>query len=66
MAASPPLRAEFCASLPPIQSAIKSDGASIRVQFDIPESEIAESIKLMMMRGKLLRVVVEVEPEADA
>jgi hypothetical protein len=31
------------------------------VQFDIPESELAEALKLATMHGKRLRVVVVVE-----
>lgn len=34
----------------------------MRVQFDIPESEAAESVKLFMMKNKRLRVTVECVP----
>jgi hypothetical protein len=54
-------RAEFVASLPPIQSACKFGQGACRVQFDIPESELAEALKLATMHDKRLRVVVEVE-----
>ena len=63
MASAPPLRAEFRAALPAIQSAIKSDGASVRVQLDIPESEVNESVKLMLMKGRRLHVVIETEDD---
>lgn len=61
-----PLRAEFCASLPGIQSAIKSDGAAVRLQLDIPESEVNESVKLMLMKGRRLRVVIVTEDDGES
>jgi hypothetical protein len=54
-------RAEFMASLPPIQSALKIGDGATRVQFDIPQSELSEALKLATMHGKRLRVVVAVE-----
>lgn len=56
-------RAEFLASFPPIQSAIKVDGAGngMRVQLDIPESEMGEALKLLMWRECVLKVVIEPE-----
>ena len=53
---------KFVASFPEIQSAISigSDGA--RLKIDVPESEIAEIIKLAAYgRQKVLRVTVEIE-----
>ena len=58
-------RAEFLAALPPIMSAIRTGGDGMRVQFDIPESDMAEAIKLMRWRGRVLRVVITVEPDND-
>ena len=60
-------RAEFQCSIPPIMSGIKTGGDGMRVQFDIPESELGEAVKLLNMRGKRLRaviVVVEDGPKA--
>lgn len=56
-------RAEFLASFPAIQSAIKVDGAGngMRVQLDIPESEMGEALKLLMWRECVLKVVIEPE-----
>jgi len=54
------LKAEFKASIPPIMSGIKTGGDGMRVQFDIPESDIGEGAKLLAMRGKVLKVTVEV------
>jgi len=40
-------------------SGIKTGGDGMRVQFDIPESEMGEAAKLIAMRGKVLIVTVE-------
>jgi hypothetical protein len=57
--------ASFLAAFPCIQSAIKvyGDKQGMRVQLDIPESEMAEALKLLMWREQVLRVVVR--PEGD-
>ena len=60
MSTSDLLRATFRASIPPIMSGIKTGGDGMRVQFDIPESDIGEAAKLLAMRGQVLRIVVEV------
>ena len=56
-------RATFRAAFPSIQSAIKvtGDGNGVRVQLDIPESEMAEAVKLLQWRQCVL--VVTIEPE---
>ena len=53
--------AVFRASIPPIMSGIKTGGDGMRVQFDIPESDMDEGAKLLAMRGKALIVTVAVE-----
>ncbi len=53
-------RATFDASIPPIMTGIKTGGDGMRVQFDIPENQMGEGAKLLAMRGKRLRVTVEV------
>ena len=55
--------ASFLASFPAIQTAIKihGDGNGMRIQFDIPESEMGEAAKLLMWRQMVLRVTVEPE-----
>lgn len=52
----------FMASLPPIQSAIKrsGNGDGMRVQFDIPETEMGNAVLLLACPGKRLSVTVEV------
>lgn len=56
-------RAEFLASFPPIQSAIKiyGDKQGMRIQLDIPESEMADAVSLLQWRERVLRVAVEPE-----
>ena len=50
----------FLASFPPIQSAIKAGSDGMRIQLDIPESEMANAVELLAMRNVVLRVTVEV------
>ena len=54
------MKIEFMASLPDIQSAISigGDGAT-RVKLDIPESELAEAVKLVMLKGQAFKVKIE-------
>ncbi len=52
--------ATFKATIPPIMSGIKTGGDGMRVQFDIPESDMGEGVKLVLMRGKRLVVTVKV------
>ena len=50
----------FIASLPNIQSAINigGDGAT-RVKLDIPESELAEAVKLVLLKEQAFKVTIE-------
>lgn len=54
-------RATFRASFPPIMTAIKVTGGreGVRIQLDIPESEMAEAVKLLQWRERVLVVTVE-------
>ena len=54
----------FIATIAPLQTAISiaSDGG-MRVKIDVPESEMGAALELLTMRGKTLRVTVEVELE---
>lgn len=51
----------FLAAFPSIQSAIKitGDGSGMRIQLEIPETEMAEAIKLLLYRQCVIRVTVE-------
>ena len=50
----------FLASLAPIQSAIKVGDDGLRFVCDVPESELANALALVAMRGRVLKVTVEV------
>lgn len=51
----------FLASFPSIQSAIKvtGDKCGMRIQLDIPESEMGEAMPLLLWRQRILKVTVE-------
>jgi hypothetical protein len=57
--------AVFKAAFPVIQSAIKirGDCGGMRIQLDIPESEMAEAVKILAWRMKVLQVTIEPAPE---
>ncbi len=56
---------QFLATFPSIMSAIKitGDGNGMRIQFDIPETEMGAAARLLLMREKVLKVTVEIEPK---
>lgn len=56
-----PNKIVFLASASPTQSFWKRHGSGegVRIQLDIPESEIGDAIWLQMMTNKVLRVTVE-------
>jgi hypothetical protein len=51
----------FSAILPPIQTAItfSGNGDGARIKLDIPETDVAQAAKLLLMTGKELKVTVE-------
>lgn len=55
----------FLAAFPSIQSAIKITGAGdgMRIQLDVPESEMGNAIGLLAWRQRVLKVTVELEDE---
>ena len=54
------MKAEFYGSIPDIQSAIKISGnGAIRLQVDVPETELAEAIKIVAARGEVIKVTME-------
>ena len=55
----------FLASFPPIQAAVKvaGNGDGMRIQLDIPETEMASAVHLLTMRECVLRVTVEREQD---
>jgi hypothetical protein len=60
--------ATFLAAFPTIQSAIKiyGDRQGMRIQLDIPESEMAEALKLLMWREQVLQVTIGPEQDGDS
>ena len=51
---------EFLASLPSNRTAIAVDGeGATKLSLDIPETEIANALKLVMLKGKAFRVKIE-------
>ena len=62
--------ATFLAAFPAIQSAIKvyGDRQGMRIQLDIPESEMGEALQMLMWREMVLKVTVEPEqsPPSDS
>ena len=55
----------FLASFPPVQGAIRisGNGDGLRLQLDVPESEVPSAIRLLMLRDKAFRVTVEAEEQ---
>jgi hypothetical protein len=53
---------QFLASFPSIQTAIKitGNGDGMRIQLDIPETEMGQAARLILMRECILRITVEV------
>lgn len=61
-----PDTATFRATLPPILSAIRMAGdGGMRVMFDVPESDMPEALKLLMWKGRVLRIAVGPERDTD-
>lgn len=50
---------EFRATIPPIQSAIKIGDLGARLQLDIPDSEMHEVVRLLIIKNKRLKVTIE-------
>ena len=50
---------EFLASLPAIQSSIRIGQDGMRIQLDVPETEMGNAIRLMTWRNKVLKVRIE-------
>jgi hypothetical protein len=51
------------ASFPAIQSALKrsGDGGGMRIQLDIPESDMAQAVMLLAMTQVVLKVTIEID-----
>ena len=51
----------FLAHFPAIQAAIRLGDDGMRIELQIPESELAQALFLIGMRDKVLKVTVEAE-----
>ena len=56
----------FLASFPQVLAALKIGQDGMRIQLDIPESEMDQARRLLDMRGIVLVVTIETEDEALA
>ncbi len=56
----------FLATIAPIQSAIQAGGDGMLVKLDIPETQMHEALKILLLKGKVLKVTLEIEPERRA
>ena len=52
-------KAIFLASFPNIQSAIKIGQDGMRLQFDVPETEMGQALKLLAWRDVVLQVTIK-------
>ena len=57
------MKVEFSASLPPIQSALSIGGDGARLKLDIPETDLAQVLKLVLLKNQAFKVTVETEDE---
>ena len=57
----------FLATFPTIKSAliVSGDEGGMQVKLEIPEIEMAKAVHLLGVRGKILRVTVELEDERN-
>ena len=55
------VKIQFLATLPAIQSAlnISGGGDGARIKLDIPQTDLAEAIKLSLLQGKVFKVTIE-------
>lgn len=52
------MKIEFIASLPDIQSAISIGGDGARLKLDIPETDLANVLRMVILKGKAFKVTV--------
>ena len=59
-------KATFEATLPPILSAVKVSGdGGLRIQLDVPQTDEADALKLLLWRERGLRGTVEPANDRD-
>ena len=58
------MKVSFIASLANGSTAIAiSDEGAVRLKLDIPESELSESVKMVLYKGQVFKVTIEPCPE---
>ena len=57
------MKIQMPCSLPDIQSAINVGGTGARIKLDVPEMYLAEVVKLVLLKGKVFTVTIEVEDD---
>ena len=58
------MKIQFPASLPDIMSALNIGGdGCCRVKIDIPEMYLSEAVKMVMLKGKVFTVTIEVDED---
>lgn len=54
---------EFHATFPPIQGAIRIGDLGARLQLDVPDSDMAEIVRLLVIKNKRLKVTITEDTE---
>jgi len=57
------MQIQFIASLPDIQSAISIGGDGARIKLDVPETDLANVIRLALLKGTAFRVCIDGDVE---
>lgn len=57
-----PEQVVFLASFPDIQGQLKIGKDGCRIALDVPESELAQALRLVLWRDRVLKVTVTAEP----
>jgi len=58
-----PEQVTFLASFPDVLAQFKVGKDGMRIQIEVPESELAQALKLVLWRDRVLRI--QVTPEAE-
>jgi hypothetical protein len=53
----------FLASFPDIQGQLKIGRDGCRIALDVPESELAAALRLVLWRDRVLKITVKPEPQ---
>ena len=53
------MRISFIASLADVSTAISIGGDGVRIKLDVPESDLPNAIRLVMLKGQAFTVVID-------